>query len=320
MVNKGFKFLIQESKKELKDLGSIDTVYKLFQPVFNEFTNYVADAKSQFIITDVSADYEKAYNNFIDNFLIKKCGFKKTLMVVRVNQYTTSDWGHLYWSFLHYASIILQYNIYTNKVTDTFSFAAFIMGIENILPCMMCRIHYIQNKQKMSNSAYLLNLMKRLCFGIIIQSVFSFHNFISNSIPGKPKSDFNVIDFQIKYYCSVTDKSDNVDTDSSSQSLKHEGNTPEKILVDWQGPTHVCVSLLTAVVSKRNYYIVNKEIKEKLYTENDTDFYNFVKKCVTQAIHEFKNISIGSSYKNPEIIKYIEYFKINYPDFYNSIK
>lgn len=315
--NKGFKFVVRESKKELKDLGTIETINKLFQPIFSEFTNYVADAKSQKIIVNIPKDYEKVYNTFVVDFLTNICGFKKTVMVVRVNQYTTSDWGHLYWSFLHYSSIILQYNISTNKVTDTFSFASFLMGIENILPCMMCKMHFIQSKQNIDKQEYLLNLMKRLCFGIIIHSVFSFHNFITNSITDKPPSTFNVIDFQIKYYCSVNDKNND---DSSFQSLKHEGNSPEKILVDWQGPTHACISVLTTVISKKNYYSVNKEIKEKLYDENNTEYYNYVKKIVTQAIHDFKNIPIGSSYKHPEIIKYIEHFRTYYPDFYNSIE
>lgn len=183
--------LMQQAKNEIQDF-KIQTLVNDFTPMLNEFEGYIENV-------DINKAFRKILNDFI-YFLRDTYKIEKQNILVNSSAYNVPNWGALYWSFLHYSSILLQHAVYNKLTTTLKKFPVILYNIDRMLPCGICIKHYL----KIKHTEQVLIRLKMLSFGFIIESVYSFHHMITANIhridhPNEKYNAFTSFDFIEKY-------------------------------------------------------------------------------------------------------------------------
>lgn len=240
------EWLLNNAKQQL-DAYTVDRVVTAFVPVLSEFEAYVEGVT-------VSDAYRSRLSAFTA-FLKSTFELTTTVMLVQTSKYSTDMWGPLYWSFLHYASILLQYALHTGLTDDVKDFPTLVYNIDKMLPCSMCIAHYLSVKHQ-NNVRYLIKMMS---FGHVIQGLYQFHNVISENVyrhrypkDAPPFRTFTPIDFAKRYHCyPLTTTADNA----------HKSSEYSRPRLDWQSPLHLSVSVILVVNYSVSYSRVSNYVK-----------------------------------------------------------
>lgn len=141
--------------------------------VFSEFSAYIKR------LHNIPISYIELLNSFM-TLLGDLYAPLKTLQPVLVNveKYDIGRWGRLYWSFLHYSSILIQYANYTGIYEGLGGLHTLIYNIDVILPCGMCAAKYASIK----HTPIMKHIVENMCYGYIALSVYHFHVVISKHI------------------------------------------------------------------------------------------------------------------------------------------
>lgn len=239
-------WLIEAAGKQL-DAHGIDGVVAAFTPVLSEFENYLEGVA-------VPEPYLKRLTSFV-SFLKHSFELPTTVMLVQSGKYTTDMWGPLYWSFLHYASILLQYAMQVGLADDVGDFPTLLYNIDMMLPCGICVSHY--NTIKSGNR--IRYAVKLVAFGHVVQGVYQFHDAIAENVHGHrdvkiapPFRPFSPIDFALHYHCYPI---------TTAGEEGHKSTVYSRPALDWQQPLHTSVCVLLAVHYKVSLSRVSKYLK-----------------------------------------------------------
>lgn len=241
------EWLFDAAKQQLDAFG-VDRVVAAFVPVLSEFEAYTEGVA-------IPDPYRERLTGFI-LFLKSAYHLPTQVMLVQSGKYTTDMWGQLYWSFLHYSSILLQYALRAGLADDVKDFPTLVYNIELMLPCGLCISHYGGIKRSNGNVLYAVKLMS---FGHVVQGVYQFHNAIAENIHGQrrdadasPFRPFSPIDFARQYGCyPMTTVSDN----------EHKSTTYSRPMLDWQTPLHLSVSVVLVIRYGVSYSRVSNRLK-----------------------------------------------------------
>lgn len=242
-IDSDIEWLLENAKQQL-DEYSVDRVVTEFVPVLSEFEAYVEGIA----VPDAYRIRLSAFTAFLKSAF----DLSATVMLVQTSKYSTDMWGPLYWSFLHYAAILLQYALYTGLTDDVKEFPVLVYNIDMMLPCSLCIAHYLSVKHQ----RHVRNLIKTMSFGHVIQGLYQFHNVISENVyrhrypmaakdPNVPPfRTFTAIDFAKRYHCyPMTTVADN----------EHKSSEYSRPRLDWQSPLHLSVSVILGVSYKVSY-------------------------------------------------------------------
>lgn len=241
------EWLFDAAKRQLDDSG-IDRAVAAFAPVLSEFEAYTEGVA-------IPEPYRERLSRFI-SFLKTAFDLPTEVMLVQSGKYMTDMWGPLYWSFLHYASILLQHALYAGLADDVKDFPTLVYNIEMMLPCGICISHYSGIKRRNSNVLYAIKLIS---FGHVVQGVYQFHGAIAENIHRQRRDanasafrPFTPIDFARLYGCyPLTTVADG----------EHKSSAYSQPIVDRQTPLHLSVSLIVVIRYGVSYSRVSNYLK-----------------------------------------------------------
>lgn len=242
------EWLFDAARREL-DAFSVDRVVAAFVPVLSEFEAYTEGVA-------IPDPYRERLAEFI-SFLKSAYDLPTQVMLVQSGKYTTDMWGPLYWAFLHYASILLQYALRAGLADDVKDFPTLVYNIEMMLPCGNCVSHYSDTKRR--NASNVLYAVKLMSFGHVVQGVYQFHNAIAENVHGQrrdarasPFRPFTPIDFARRYGCyPMTTVADS----------EHKSTDYARPVLDWQTPLHLSVSVVLVIRYGVSYSRVSNYLK-----------------------------------------------------------
>lgn len=250
--------LVRISIEELK-IVNINSVVERFKPILDEFNALTENIRAD------HQSYNDIYTNFID-IISSLYNIRVDIMHASVQNYSTYEWGPVYWKFFHLSSILLEYAIYENKINNILDFPTLIYNIDYILPCPMCASHYKAIKLTIPVKASI----KDISFGYIMSGLHTFHNIVTKNIDStheyknRPKrSYFSIIDFVKMYNCIEI-----------SSSTIYKTTEYQRNKVDWQPKIHRILTTLLALSSKESYIKSSKTIKLILYDDKESEKIN----------------------------------------------
>lgn len=235
--------LVISAKTEL-ETWSIDDVAKRFAGIIDEFLAIVE------AFSDPVMEYKLMLDKMI-GILSSRFGISQQTVHVRHSQYGTDVWGPIYWKFFHYSSILITYMYGEKEINDMIDFPILLFNINHILPCSVCKTHYMSIK----HSNGMRRTLKELSFGNVMTGTQTFHNIVTNNINAlklTPVSQpvFNMLDFAKTYECLDQPESE------EAKSLTYIRNR-----VDGQPQTHRLLSTFYALAKGTNYMRSSNELK-----------------------------------------------------------
>lgn len=242
--------LIDAAVAELRCAG-IESIVLAFQDTLNEFL----------AVVDTLVSAPTAYKELIAKLVTVLCdrfGVHQQLMHVRVSSYTADVWGSLFWKFLHYTSILVTYMYNKNEINDMLDFPLIVYNINHILPCAICKTHYLSIK----NTDPVRAALKEMSFGNLMSGLQMFHNLITANIDSMPPASnlpprqaFTMLDFARVYGCLEMPETE------TARSLTYIKNR-----VDWQPTAHRLVAVLYALVNDLTYKQSSQRLKSAYKT------------------------------------------------------
>lgn len=241
------ELICKEIQEEFRTT-SIQMAVDEFQKITSEFLELSARKR------ELEPSYSKILMNFVNTMCrVYKC--KIVPMFVNVNNYTTPQWGPVYWRFLHYSSILLAY-AYENKMIASFlDFATIVYQIHLVLPCPTCKSHYMSVRETVE----ITDTIKYVAFGLPMVGVHFFHNLITKNVDSyltklsanrEHRRPFLVSDFARTYHClSFTDETLNTS----------ETYVPSRF--DWQPPTHCALATIVGTYTRQTYMRASCRLK-----------------------------------------------------------
>lgn len=240
-------------KSIASELGtlSIDHIVAEYQPIMSEFYELSAPYRA----------FARNYNEIFEAFLEKICkiyNITREDMYVQTAKYSTSDWGKVYWEFLHLSSILLSHAFETGLVDSLLGFPTLVYNIDGILPCSRCAHHYAAIKE----GDDMKQVIKSMAFGSTMVSLQIFHNIVTANVDKTPdyanrpnRERFLLSDFALKYKC--------IDVQDENFKLAKDY---VKSCIDWQPTTHVlfCI-ILSTYCSQPSFDRASNLLKHHLY-------------------------------------------------------
>lgn len=247
-----FDELMPTLANEFKNLN-IQTICELYKPILDEFY-------------ELSYNYrhdKPKYNSCLEQFIAEICSIyniKRTVIIVHANKYTTHDWGRVYWLFLHYSSILLNYAYEMGKITHFLNFPLIVYNIDTILPCPKCIMHY----RAIKNDFSVKNAIKQMSFGSNMNGLIQFHNIVTNNVDKTPeyanrpkRQMFTQAHFASQYQCI-----------ERRNELLQKSMLYEPIHLDWQPTTHTLLTILMMTYCSQTYSRMSNNLKKTLYSEH----------------------------------------------------
>lgn len=254
-----------------------------FDEPFDELLKKIAEEFRNLNISVIASEYEEIlaefyelsrpfransikYSEILENLITTLCGIyniRLNILYVNVHKYSTSQWGNVYWKFLHLTSILLSYAFEHKHIDNYLNFSLIVYNIDSILPCPMCINHYRQIKQSENVRA----AIKTIAFGSVVVGLQTFHNLITINVDStleytnRPKRPmFYIQNFAATYKCI-----------SISEEHVRKSSTYMKTKLDWQPKTHSFITNLLATYLNSNYTRVSSLLKRVVYA-NDSNF------------------------------------------------
>lgn len=187
-------------------------------------------------------------------------------VIVNVRRFAEHNaWQHIYWSFVHYLSILIA-DAYSRGLIDNFlDFALFLYNIDNIILCTECQGHYRDHK----NDQNMFDVVNLLTSGLIVRGTIVFHNEISESINDRIKRDktarkhlmlFKESDFALKYNCLEI-----------YNELELMSQSYAKARIVMQPETHTLLSVILSAYLGIEYQPASLLLKKGIYPFNCND-------------------------------------------------
>lgn len=249
-----FYILIDAARREV-DEYDVNDVVDAFRPVLGEFESYTQGA------VEIAEEYRATLVSFID-FLKSTFDIAGHEMFVYVEKYSKNMWGPLYWRFLHYSSILLQYALYERLTHDVREFPTIVYNVDRMLPCSDCARHY----RLMKRDESVKHVIRQISYGHVVQGVYTFHNMVTGNIErsnrldgryrgptdGETRKVFGATDFAALYNCYplTTVRQDGSHTTGYCK--------PEP---DWQTPLHTHIAQVLSINYNVPYYAVSDYLK-----------------------------------------------------------
>lgn len=255
-----FEDLANKISNEFKNLN-ISTLVQEYELILSEFLELSRPFRMS------NPKYNAIFEHLIDT-LKMIYNININVMYVNMYKYTTSEWGNLYWKFLHLTSILLSHAFEWRHITSFLNFATIVYNIDLILPCSMCANHYRQIKYEDS----IKGVIKTIAFGSVMTGLQTFHNIITSNVDKtaeyrhRPKREpFYVANFAERYHCiNVVDES----LQKSSSYIKSN--------IDWQPTTHTLITIILSTYLSQSYTRVSSLLKRIAYKNEsifeDVDF------------------------------------------------
>lgn len=253
--------LIDRVYNEYKTL-SIQTIVERYEPFMNEFWELSLPFRTQ--------AYKEPYNNLLENLINRindLYGVVRTPMIVQAYKYSTTAWGHVYWSFLHLTSILLFYAFQEKRIRSLLDFPTIVYHIDVILPCSICETHYRQIKDSFDIKS---DIIKHMSYGSVITYLMIFHNAITVNVDktiqyaNRPNRRlYGQADFALTYNCIE------ISDELVKKTTEYYNN-----YLDWQPSTHTLLSILFSTFHKVPFVRSSNHLKYKLYKskfQNDLD-------------------------------------------------
>lgn len=249
-----FDEILPNLASEFKNLN-ISTICQLFKPILDEFYEL-----------SYAYRYDKPkYNNCLEQFITELCSIyniERTVIIVHAHKYTTHDWGRVYWLFLHYSSILLNYAYEMGKITHFLNFPLLVYNIDTILPCPKCIMHY----RGIKNDFIVKNTIKQMSFGSNINGLIRFHNIITENVDKTPeyvnrpkRMMFSQAHFAAQYHCI-----------ERHNELLQKSLLYEPIYLDWQPTTHTLLTIILMTYCPQSYSRTSNNLKKNLYSKCNT--------------------------------------------------
>lgn len=208
------------------------------------------------------------YTNILNEFNRIVCNmYNVNPKLVYIKLDFVNIWGNIFWNYLHYTSILLQ-NATFNGLSDEnlFNFPLLVYNINEILPCSECLAHYLSIKQTQP----VLNCLKTISFGYVVNGIFEFHNLINVNIrkfdPTSDKTFFGSNKFYRQYNCLLYE---NLLTNTISTE------TFQVAPIELQTKLHIILSELLRISSKcRSMFIASNRLKHLYKTSNEHNHRN----------------------------------------------
>lgn len=199
---------------------------------------------------------------------------ERKMVRIDLSQLNLDVWGHVYWDFLHNASILIQEAFYKKQITTLLNFPALVYNIDNILPCPVCLSHYLAIKQETENE----NILQLTCFGLLVNGLFRFHTLINNNV--QKIKVFNELDFALKYKCYARTVAD--------QAINY-GIIPRHVLFHQE--SHTRLSILLNIVYGVDLFKLSNMLK-RLFSKKvlAPDEFEHEREFTVSNIPEFINI------------------------------
>lgn len=210
-----------------------------------------ANVASEFIeLSARKRELEPEYSKILMSFINQLCAvFKcRTIpMLADVNKYTTLQWGNVYWRFMHYSSILVGYAYEHKMICSFLDFATVVYQIHLILPCSMCRGHFLAIR----DSQNVKDAIKLIAFGMPVLGVHRFHNIITDNVDTvmtkmsahqERRPPFLMSDFARTYKCIAF-------ADETTKS----STTYVKTFFDWQPITHTLIATILMTYTRQSY-------------------------------------------------------------------
>lgn len=259
---------------EISDV-QIKPIDKLLKCIANEFknTNFKNIINEYDSILsyfyNYTAPFRKAapkYGAMLMNTINKLCAvynLKLRDFLVHVDKHSKNDWGNLYWSFLHYTSILIAYAYEENLILDVLNFPSIVYNINEILPCQQCIHHYMAIKE----SDEIKTCIKYIAYGYVMSGLQQFHRLITKNVESTPEYAnipkqpyFSVSDYAMKYKCIE------LQNEKIKLSESYIRNS-----VDLQTETHVLLTTLLITYFRQPYGRGSNLLKHNVYI-NDENF------------------------------------------------
>lgn len=187
-------------------------------------------------------EYDRHLTDFIDS-LCSVYGIQRLVRFVEINNYSPTEWGPVYWRFLHFSSILYSYGVEKKLMPKTHNFALIVRNIWVILPCSVCSYHFSLIKDE----PVIEYIVKSIAFGLMVSGTQGFHNKVTENVdasyPNLPNRDMFVLaDFALAYKCIAT-------RDEGLNSAKEFIAT----YIDWQPTTHTLLTTILAAYCQQGY-------------------------------------------------------------------
>lgn len=250
------------SIEPLNKLFCIDMPNEFRALTIQTFVDKYALIASEFIeLSSRKRELEPSYSKLVMDFIDTMCrvyNFKITPMFVEVNKYAVAMWGAVYWNFMHYSSILLSYAYEHKMVTSFLDFAAIIYNIHLVLPCSLCKGHYLMIRENQT----IRECIKYIAFGMPMLGVLYFHNAITDNIDTvqrggiKRHKPFTYSNFAYTYECiTITDE-------TLKSSVRYVPS-----YFDFQSKTHNALTTILAIYTRQPYVRTSSRLK---FVYNDT--------------------------------------------------
>jgi len=235
------------------------------------------------------------------------------LIMVNPNVYTVNDWGKLYWRFMHYTAIVLQYSIFNNKLDNLLDFPLIIYNVDEILPCSICAGHYIGQTKK--STKVRVTIMNLIVHGFIAEGIYLFHREINNSIDHKkinsPKYLLQM--YTIEYNTTlVTLKKEKIYTEFQKVPLLFTNDYYSQILillecsVDFKYTTLLWDTAIMKIYNKSTSSVLAiEEAKETLELVKMIETKGNLEDLVVSIICQFKNSNTLEEFQNSVLKNYV---------------
>lgn len=250
---KPFNDLFEALEKEFSEIN-INVILEQFikiTPVFYSMSRPYRESYPKYnaIFTKFLDTLCSAYNINIDKLVYVQIG-------------SIDEWGPVYWTFLHLASILINYAFEKQKIKYFLHFATLIYHIDLILPCNICAAHYKAIKYPKPHVKYdIQGLMIKIAYGLPMYGLQIFHNIISRNISegniNRPEIKmFDISNFAMTYKCILSYD------ETTKLSTKYI-----KSVIDWQPHTHYLLCIILSKYMMIPYSYISDMLKEKLYSK-----------------------------------------------------
>lgn len=221
---------------------NIDKIVKRYTNAMNEFLSFSARLR------EASPKYNELLLNSI-NKINDVYNVQISEMLVRENMYDIPMWGNVYWQFLHLFSILVSDAFEKNMILDMIDFPTILFNIHLILPCPVCKSHYMDIK----DTQLIRNAIKEAAFGSPVYGTMVIHNIINKDIYSNRKP-FSLSDFALHYGC----------VERYNEKLV-KSNRFVSSGIDWQPKSHAILTRLLSIRFVMPYKYANSLIRSKYY-------------------------------------------------------
>lgn len=246
------RHLLPTIAAEFEQLSTV-TLVEWYRPTVSEFLALISTARQP---SPEAVAYFKVLDHLVST-LETTFHFSHYPMLVETHKYTTDQWGLVFWRFLHLTSGLIAIGYADHRLPGMLDLATIVRHIDLILPCGRCAQHY----REIKNTTAVLDVIKRLAFGDVVEGLHIFHQIISDNVArsiehiNRPRPPpYRLADFAYEY--GFIDAHDELHLKSS---------TYVRAQIEWQPAVHALLTTILAVFLRQPYARMSALVKIRFY-------------------------------------------------------